>query len=175
MTRPTTDTLREQGLICTAIKLDGQPCCYKKRPGYNVCARHGAPTTPVITAPPITCECPVCYEVKPATLMPCNHSVCDECSERWFNNNTTCPMCRAVVKEPVRPSGVERRLNGTYNTVVVFLNELDYIYNGGINNSRDRTPSAALELLNLIDTVRPVLVQNRRLLVNAAARSESAV
>ena len=174
MTRPTTDTLRERGLICTAIKLDGQPCCYKKRPGYNVCSRHGAPTTPVVTAPPITCECPVCYEVKPAKLLPCKHSVCDDCSESWFINNTTCPMCRAVVKEPVKPSGVERRINQTYGTIAWFLNSVDEIYNT-TNRVRDNDPAAAMELLQIIDLVRPIISHNRRLLVNAAARSESAV
>ncbi len=83
-------------------------------------------------------------------------------------------MCRAVVKEPVKPSGVERRMNQTYGTIVWFLNSVDEIYNT-TNRARDNDPAAAMELLDIIDRVRPVITYNRRLLVSAAARSASAV
>ena len=83
-------------------------------------------------------------------------------------------MCRAVVKEPVKPSGVERRINQTYGTIAWFLNSVDEIYNT-TNRARDNDPAAAMELLQIIDLVRPIISHNRRLLVNAAARSESAV
>lgn len=39
-------------------------------------------------------ECPVCYEnieIKNIFITPCNHHICDECSNKCRN---TCPMCR---------------------------------------------------------------------------------
>jgi len=173
MTRPNVETLRERGLICTANKRNGQPCCYKKRPGYDVCAKHGAPAPPHrVTPPPTTCECPVCYEVKPATMLPCKHSLCDDCCEQWFATHTTCPMCRAVVKEVEKRHREDKlRLHMTYDTVVGFLNGVDRFYDG----ISVRDPAAALRLLRYMDIVHPILANDRHLLVNAVARSASDV
>ena len=167
MTRPDVETLREQGLICTATKRNGQPCCNKKRPGHDVCAKHGAPAPPRrVTPPPTTCECPVCYEVKPAQVLLCKHSLCVQCSNSWFAKNNTCPMCRTVVKE--LPESVSRMQVMT-NIVVGFLNRVDTIYNQD-GATRDGDPAAALELLELIDGVRPILNINRRFLTEMASQ-----
>jgi hypothetical protein len=167
MTRPNIETLREQGLICTATKRNGQPCCYKKRPGHEVCARHGAPIPPqMVTPPPTTCECPVCYEVKPAQVLLCKHSLCVQCSNSWFAKHNTCPLCRTVVKE--MPASV-LRMQVVTSLVTGFLNQVDRIYNHG-EAMRDEDPTAALELLNVIGRFQPILNFNRRFLADMAAQ-----
>ena len=53
--------------------------------------------------------------------------------------------------------------------VVGFLNRVDLIFNAA-GAERDGDPAAALELLGLIDGVRPILNINRRFLTEMAAR-----
>ena len=55
------------------------------------------------------------------------------------------------------------------NVVVGFLNRVDMIYNQD-GATRDGDPAAALELLELIDGVRPILNINRRFLTEMAAQ-----
>ena len=77
--------------ICQAIKKCGDRCTNRKKYG-NFCGVHQAKE-----------ECPVCYENKRCEKLICGHGLCRSCSGQWFSGNTTCPMCRAVVKvEPVR-------------------------------------------------------------------------
>ena len=45
-------------------------------------------------------ECPICYENKKCDSLVCGHKLCKECSESWLSTKNTCPMCRAVVREP---------------------------------------------------------------------------
>ena len=75
-------------------------------------------------------------------------------------------MCRTVVKE--LPESVSRMQVMT-NIVVGFLNRVDTIYNQD-GATRDGDPAAALELLELIDGVRPILNINRRFLTEMAAQ-----
>ncbi|MDB4588348.1 hypothetical protein N9095_00050 [bacterium] len=53
------------------------------------------------------------------------------------------------------------------NVVVGFLNRVDNIFNVA-GTERDGDPAAALELLELIDGVRPILNINRRFLTEMA-------
>eukprot|EP00002_Diphylleia_rotans_P035746 TRINITY_DN7830_c0_g1_i1.p1 TRINITY_DN7830_c0_g1~~TRINITY_DN7830_c0_g1_i1.p1 ORF type:complete len:614 (-),score=103.18 TRINITY_DN7830_c0_g1_i1:121-1962(-) len=44
--------------------------------------------------------CPICQESimnAPLTLT-CGHVFCDDCITRWFENNSTCPICRALIR-----------------------------------------------------------------------------
>jgi ABC-type phosphate/phosphonate transport system ATPase subunit len=75
-------------------------------------------------------------------------------------------MCRTVVKE--LPESVSRMQVMT-NIVVGFLNRVDTIYNQD-GATRDGDPAAALELLELIDGVRPILNINRRFLTEMATQ-----
>jgi len=53
-------------------------------------------------------ECAICQSSKiiaPLKVEPCNHVFCEECVEPWFEkDNTTCPLCRAVVVEKKKES-----------------------------------------------------------------------
>lgn len=150
MTRPDVETLRDLGLICTAIKRDGQPCCYKKIRGYEVCGRHGAPQPP--SPPPTTCECPVCYEVKPAKVLTCKHSLCKDCHKQWFANNTTCPMCRAVVI-PISENDILRhRVYTRIYDAVLDINDMQNFY----TQINDRFASDFLALVEDLSDLRTV-------------------
>ena len=42
-------------------------------------------------------DCPVCFATLaevPATILPCSHAFCEDCTVRWMATHTTCPMCR---------------------------------------------------------------------------------
>ena len=44
-----------------------------------------------------TVDCPVCFATLaevPATILPCSHAFCEDCTVRWMATHTTCPMCR---------------------------------------------------------------------------------
>ena len=64
---------------------------------------HGTPATKAdIENLGLEFECAICQEkeiIAPLKLE-CNHVFCEECVEPWFEkDNTTCPLCRAVVVE----------------------------------------------------------------------------
>tara|TARA_R110002072_G_scaffold139483_1_gene283112 strand:- start:6547 stop:6753 length:207 start_codon:yes stop_codon:yes gene_type:complete len=61
------------------------------------------------------------------------------------------------------------RMQVMTSIVVGFLNRVDLIFNAD-GAERDGDPAAALELLGLIDRVRPILNINRRFLTEMAAR-----
>ena len=140
MTRPTVGELRERGLLCQGVKRTGEPCCYKKRPGHDFCCRHGAPSpprSPPRTPPRSTCECPICYEVKPAKVLTCNHAVCDDCHAQWFANNRTCPLCRAEVIAPPKLTKKDVQRNNLYRRIQNIIDDTIDIYTvHGDDNSR---------------------------------------
>jgi len=42
-------------------------------------------------------DCPVCFSSfadTAARLLPCSHAFCEDCTTRWMESHTTCPMCR---------------------------------------------------------------------------------
>lgn len=39
-----------------------------------------------------TCE--ICYTSNEKTQLPCGHSICEDCEERWVSRKLTCPFCR---------------------------------------------------------------------------------
>lgn len=151
MTRPYVDALRDLGLICTAIKRDGMPCCYKKISGYEVCGLHGAPSPSRST-----CECPVCYEVKPAKVLSCKHSLCKDCHKQWFTNNRTCPMCRAVVIPMSKNDILRRRVHTRIYVAVQNINDMQNFY----TQINDRFAS---EFLALVDDLSDLRTVRRRL------------
>lgn len=42
-------------------------------------------------------ECSVCYEKEKLLILPCGHTVCYECEQKFIN--LSCPQCRAVFLE----------------------------------------------------------------------------
>lgn len=54
-------------------------------------------------------SCPVCLDPPKAMLiLPCGHSVCEECWVVWSKKSPMCPTCRSVIrKKPVRARGME--------------------------------------------------------------------
>jgi hypothetical protein len=41
--------------------------------------------------------CSICLgSLEDAQTTTCNHTFCKDCYQRWFNENNSCPMCRAV-------------------------------------------------------------------------------
>ena len=44
--------------------------------------------------------CPICQdEFQEPTMLHCKHIFCENCVATWFDRDTTCPMCRAIVSE----------------------------------------------------------------------------
>jgi hypothetical protein len=155
MTHPTIQNLRDQGLLCSAVKRNGERCVYKSRAGHSCCGVHGAPLpNRPVTPPPTTYECPVCYDVLPGQLLTCGHSLCVDCSVKWFATNVTCPMCRMVVREPPNRLPSQIRIEALRRNITSFLRCLADIYS--IDMTQD--PSAALRLLELVNAIRPSLM-----------------
>ena len=43
-------------------------------------------------------ECPICHDSLRLPLrLPCSHLFCEDCIVKWFEGETTCPLCRAQV------------------------------------------------------------------------------
>ena len=39
--------------------------------------------------------CAICYEAQVNTIiLPCGHTICKECANKWFDESTECPFCR---------------------------------------------------------------------------------
>ena len=64
---------------------------------------HGTPATKAdVEKLGLEFECAICQqkEIIAPLKLECNHVFCEECVEPWFEkDNTTCPLCRAVVVE----------------------------------------------------------------------------
>lgn len=51
-----------------------------------------------------TDSCPICYEeIGYGIQLRCKHVYHNDCISKWFNTNTTCPMCRYDIIEPYIP------------------------------------------------------------------------
>jgi hypothetical protein len=51
---------------------------------------------------PSTFECPICLgvvRIGESTRTECQHLFCKNCLETWLKGNTTCPICRTVIRE----------------------------------------------------------------------------
>jgi len=49
-------------------------------------------------------DCPICYEKitkKTSTTTRCKHVFHKTCLQHWTKENTSCPMCRATINEPL--------------------------------------------------------------------------
>jgi hypothetical protein len=42
-------------------------------------------------------KCPVCLEKKMVIRLRCDHGVCDECIQQWYERSETCPICRKPI------------------------------------------------------------------------------
>jgi hypothetical protein len=72
---------------CDAICKNGKQCKHKRK-FDNYCGNHK--------------ECPVCYCNKKLVSLACKHEICAGCSDTWLMTHNTCPICRAILKEPVQ-------------------------------------------------------------------------
>ena len=41
-------------------------------------------------------ECTVCFHDTTDIVLPCQHSLCPECANKWFPRKLTCPLCTQV-------------------------------------------------------------------------------
>lgn len=54
-------------------------------------------------------RCPICMEsVLEQRTLPCGHVFCKDCINRWLVSKNSCPVCRLVVRVPIRRSTVRR-------------------------------------------------------------------
>jgi len=70
-------------------------------------------------------NCPVCFENKNTTqFYNCNHSLCNECYNKWVNGGNICPECRA---EPIinHKKLIFKKFN-TYNIIYNSNYNLNY-------------------------------------------------
>ena len=42
-------------------------------------------------------ECPICLEPTSCKALPCNHPLCNECSQKWLVRKMKCPLCQQGV------------------------------------------------------------------------------
>ncbi len=53
--------------------------------------------------------CPVCDEEKKKVDLECQHSVCEECIQKWVRKENSCPMCRSPI-HTINIGGKERKV-----------------------------------------------------------------
>ena len=45
-------------------------------------------------------DCPICFDkCKKINVLKCNHEICYECAEEWFEENAKCPICNIDFSE----------------------------------------------------------------------------
>ena len=49
-------------------------------------------------------ECCVCFRSTTDRVKPCEHVVCSDCANRWFEKNLQCPFCRTTPCGVVTPA-----------------------------------------------------------------------
>ena len=59
-------------------------------------------------------------------MLHCKHIFCEDCVATWFDRDTTCPMCRAKVKE----------MKDLLGTIFHQLNSAIYIYNKNLKTMK---------------------------------------
>ncbi len=84
-------------------------------------------------------SCPICLDpLKSMLILPCGHSVCEECWIVWSKKNSMCPTCRSVIrKKPVRARGME--------PVVDILNSQTKLVNDAIVQSQNSETSQNIQ------------------------------
>jgi hypothetical protein len=87
---------------CEAICKNGTQCKHKRK-FDKYCGHHK--------------ECPVCYRNTRLVAFSCKHEICANCSEKWLKNNTTCPLCRAVVSEAPEELSLEMQFQRRFTSV----------------------------------------------------------
>lgn len=66
-------------------------------------------TTSLEELPTDLYDCAICYDEiqkENHSKTKCGHFFCGTCLDAWLNINTTCPMCRAVIKERHAPAAI---------------------------------------------------------------------
>jgi hypothetical protein len=132
--------------ICQGVTKAGNACTYRGR-HEGFCKFH---------APKKFGDCPICFEEvtsKTSTTTRCKHVFHKACLERWTEENNTCPMCRATIKErpttgQLRPRVMVHEFRSLDATELARLWQLALVEHSELDNEGDVVylyPTAGLE------------------------------
>ena len=112
--------------ICKGVTKAGTRCSYRGR-HHGYCKVHADPEHLCDTGKDLG-DCPICYEKVTkgtSTITSCKHIFHRRCLQRWTDENSTCPMCRANIRPTtgvLRPRPSPRPVPGLNMTTVIYVN-----------------------------------------------------
>lgn len=111
---------------------------------------------------PEEAQCPVCLEniqSNAVKLLHCEHIFHKNCIERWFQNHTTCPVCRMDYNP--RPPSPQRRSQRRINVIMPYTVTLNFMYPN--NTSMETTWSSDSTILDLFIYLRRQITMEHKL------------
>ena len=97
-------------MLCVSTYKNGTQCRNKCKFG-DVCGLHR--------------ECPICYDARRLINLHCGHTICGSCETKWFSQNSTCPMCRSVVKFTEAPPQAEEEPSFDISSIAILMMYID--------------------------------------------------